>query len=528
MCCLCFAFNNAVLITSDFSTMKKSILFFLLICLFCVGCHNNAHIRTQKILEQDETALSVSGTANIIGGWNPGGYNTLTSTNVFGLRSEASYLKGTGKSDFGPYLGIGADYAGGGGIILGYDYRKYLNLDKARPIKAGGQIEINFSPLGQTLHIRPTLTTATSNKKPDYYGVHGILASGNLEDRVFWYEIDENYDTTEYYYNTYSKIDSIVSYNFYSQGLGITLGTQFAKFKNIEIQLQLDFSLIQNSFKTAFSFPNNAQTNWRTAQPVNYTGIYPLFSASIGANFLKPRTTKRKPLEPLPSPMHQESIIAQNVYDPETGEILKTDPVQYDPETGEILKRGAVQYDPETGETLKRSTVQYDPEIDELPKKSTIEYDSEIKTQFTDTTKKVDTELFFPEDDIIKRAIKEANSQHKSLLWGAFGATALPAGIFGSIMGVVTMEVLNNDFAFAGFLGGGLFGLTVPTNLAKLSSNFANINYPHSSMENNKKKLYKSTYQKEVKRLRAKSTTRGTVGSLGLCGLFLFSLILAV
>jgi len=502
MCCLCFAFNNAVLITSDFSTMKKSILFFLLICLFCVGCHNNAHIRTQKILEEDETALSVSGTANIIGGWTPGGIRTLASTNVFGLRSEASYLKGTGKSDFGPYLGIGADYAGGGGIILGYDYRKYLNLDKARPIKAGGQIEINFSPLGQTLHIRPTLTTATSNKKPDYYGVHGILASGNLEDHVFWDEIDENYDTYEYYYNTYNEIDSIVSYDFYSQGLGVTLGTQFAKFKNIEIQLQLDFSLIQSSFKTDFSFPNNAYSSWGSATDrekyLNYTEIYPLFSASIGTSFLKPRATKRKPLEPLPYPMHQESIIAQNVYDPETGEILK------------------------------RDVVQYDPEIDELPKKNTIEYDSEIKTQFTDTTKKIDTELFFPEDDIIKKAIKDANSQHKSLLWGAFGATALPAGIFGSIMGVVTMEVLNNDFAFAGFLGGGLFGLTVPTNLAKLSSNFANVNYPHSPMENHKKILYKSTYQKEVKRLRAKSTTRGTVGSLGLCGLFLFSLILAV
>lgn len=512
--------------------MKKSILFFLLICLFCVGCHNNAHIRTQKILEQDETALSVSGTANIIGGWTPGGIRTLASTNVFGLRSEASYLKGTGKSDFGPYLGIGADYAGGGGIILGYDYRKYLNLDKARPIKAGGQIEINFSPLGQTLHIRPTLTTATNNKKPDYYGVHGILASGNLEDHVFWDEIDENYDAYEYYYNTYNEIDSIVSYDFYSQGLGITLGTQFAKFKNIEIQLQLDFSLIQNSFKTDFSFPNNVYSNWGTTADrekyLNYTEIYPLFSASIGTSLLKPRATKRKPLEPLPSPMHQESIIAQNVYDPETGEILKTDPVQYDPETGEILKRGAVQFDPETGKTLKTSTIQYDPEIDALPKKNTIEYDSEIKTQFTDTTKKIDTELFFPEEDIIKRAIKDANNQHKSLLWGAFGATALPAGIFGSIMGVVTMEVLNNDFAFAGFIGGGLFGLIVPTNLAKLSSNFANVNYPHSPMENHKKKLYKSTYQKEVKRLRAKSTTRGTVGSLGLCGLFLFSLILAV
>lgn len=118
MCCLCLTFNVNVLVINDFLTMKKVFWCFLLVCLFCVGCHNNAHIRTQRILESDETALSVSGTANIIGGYVPGGSRTLAVTNVFGLRSEASYLKGTGKSDFGPYLGIGADYAGGGGIIL--------------------------------------------------------------------------------------------------------------------------------------------------------------------------------------------------------------------------------------------------------------------------------------------------------------------------------------------------------------------------------------------------------------------------
>ena len=118
----------------------QSAILFILIFLI-LGCHNASHIRTQKILEEDETAISIGVITNLGGDTDAYKFHSIRESNNFGGRAEISYLKGSGNSEFGPYAGFGMttmDF----GIIGGFDYRTYSGLYSNNPLKVGGQIEI--------------------------------------------------------------------------------------------------------------------------------------------------------------------------------------------------------------------------------------------------------------------------------------------------------------------------------------------------------------------------------------------------
>ena len=165
---------------------NKIIPVFYLQFLVIVGCHNNAHLRTQKLLKPGEKSISISAVIPAGGLYEHSSRTLNVETGVVGLRGEVSYLKGNFDSESGPYFGFGfhRDYPG---FILGYDYRKYL---ESRKQKLGAQFEINISEFGPLFHLRPSFSSVTSDSWPIYAGIHGILAQGRLKTWTDEFQFD--------------------------------------------------------------------------------------------------------------------------------------------------------------------------------------------------------------------------------------------------------------------------------------------------------------------------------------------------
>ena len=306
---------------------------YLIFCsgmLIINGCHNNAHLRTQKKLDKGESVISSSVVGNI-GGMEKGfELNAINRTGILGSRLEISYLRGTGSSELGPYFSVGSDYHDVG-FNGGFDYRAYVLGNGKYNKKAGFQIEYNYTePINnnfvKTLHLRPSISTITDENKSTYMGIHGIIASGQLSDEVWWYERDTIRDPNGLIIHfDYPDFTEQVEYRYFSYGAGLTAGYEyrpknFKSFKDMNIQIQFDVSLIQNTFDTDFTFPNNAilgldHYSKDQLDGVNYsTGPVFLAGLSIGTNFFKPKKLNKDLIKPLPIP---------KIFDPETGEKIK-------------------------------------------------------------------------------------------------------------------------------------------------------------------------------------------------------------
>ena len=111
----------------------NQIIFLCSFLLVLVGCHNNAHLRTQKILKPGEKAYSGSGVL-AMGGADEN-WNNISNTGVMGIRGEVSMLKGGKDSEAGPYIGVGGTWYDGPGLILGFEYRKYTGQRSGSPKK---------------------------------------------------------------------------------------------------------------------------------------------------------------------------------------------------------------------------------------------------------------------------------------------------------------------------------------------------------------------------------------------------------
>ena len=94
--------------------------------LVLIGCHNNAHLRTQKILEKKESVISVSGVLPF--GGITERYRINLENGIIGMRGELSYIKGFGNYELGPYAGFGLSDLDDLGFILGFGYKNYLNI----------------------------------------------------------------------------------------------------------------------------------------------------------------------------------------------------------------------------------------------------------------------------------------------------------------------------------------------------------------------------------------------------------------
>ena len=271
----------------------QSAILFILIFLI-LGCHNASHIRTQKILEQDETAISIGVITNLGGDTDAYKFHSIRESNNFGGRAEISFLKGSGNSEFGPYAGFGMttmDF----GIIGGFDYRTYSRLYSNNPLKVGGQIEINYIPggstTGSTIVLRPSITSTTNKQRKYYYGIHGLIAEGmNLSHEASYFDTNLN-----------QEAGSIINYHISSVGGGISFGLETQVLKKYIIQVQVDFSSITNSFKSSFLYPPGAipydDMMWNEvleSGSLDYINSYPFVGLSIGTNFFKVKKISNK------------------------------------------------------------------------------------------------------------------------------------------------------------------------------------------------------------------------------------------
>ncbi len=421
----------------------------IFICSFLlvlVGCHNNAHLRTQKVLKPGEKAYSGSGVLAM--GGVEGNWDNINNTGVMGFRGEVSMLKGGKDSESGPYLGFGGNSnAEEFGFIAGYDYRKYTGQSSGSQKKLGAQIEVNFSEAGAAFHLRPSITSTTKRGKPLYGGAHGLLAVGNL---------------MEYGYEGDLEID----YRFNSLGAGLTAGAEFLAFDNNSIQLQVDVSLVKNSFSTDAEPPDIDMENvWWDGDGEERWGshddeLIPMVTGSIGMSFFKPDPTNKESFEPLPTPSYNTGQ-TQPVFDPETGEKISGG-MRFDPETGEAIIE--TQFNPETGE-----------QIAVAEEKQNMSY-----------------------NQIVFQAKNAANSSHNRAIYNAAGVASCfiyPVGL--------PVAILYTESGVA--------------------SNMNPYDPVYLDLDSNQKNQYKQAYKQEEKQLRRKSI----YGTEGLCvGIFFFAIMM--
>ena len=429
----------------------------ILVLLLTFGCHNNAHLRTQKILEKKESVISISGVLPI--GGIDDSYSIDDENGILGMRGELSYIKGFGNYELGPYAGFGFSDLDDPGFILGFDYKNYLNISSNRPIKFGAQFELNSSEYGQVFHIKPSLITVTNQKKAGYFGIHGLLYNGSL------------------------KLWNPSPYNYSSLGFGFTIGTEYISSK-LSIQAQTDLSVVNNAFRI------KGDSNFLYYDDYNYDpgdDYYLLVGLSAGVNFFNAPEGRNKFFEPMPIPNYKK---------------VKTKDIHYDPNTGEVISSGTTKFDPNTGELLSSQTEIFNPNTGEKIIKHHAERSYKEEDKFT-------------ERQLIDLAKKNAQEKHIGALWSLFGLTGVPSSAFGSIFGLLILgEVGDGTLAFPGFILGGMFGATLPSALAKGSSKLTKVAYPPEIETTEQEMKYKKTYKSEIGVLRQKSTAIGTVGGV--------------
>ena len=329
------------------NTRHSQIIFLCSFLLVLVGCHNNAHLRTQKILKPGEKVYSGSGVVAMGGAEEDYGYREINNTGVMGLRGEVSMLKGGNNLESGPYFGVGIG-DDGPGLILGYDYRKYTGQGSGSPKKMGTQFEVNIGEAGPAFHLRPSLTSTTKKGKPLYGGVHGLLAMGNLMTYGDGYDYGYGHDE-----------DIEIDYRFNSLGAGLTAGAEFLTFDNNSIQLQVDVSLVKNAFNI-----DDSEEYWDLSIETRDDELFPIVTGSIGMSFFKPDPTNKESFEPLPTPSYSTGQSqTQPVFDPETGEKISGG-MRFDPETGEPIIE--MQFNPETGEQVAAAEEKQKMSYDEI------------------------------------------------------------------------------------------------------------------------------------------------------------------
>lgn len=433
-------------------SLKIFILSVWILVLF--GCHNNAHLRTQKILEKKESVISVSGVLPF--GGITERYRINLENGILGMRGELSYIKGFGNYELGPYAGFGLSDLDDPGFILGFDYKNYLNISSSMPIKFGAQFEIDFSEeYGQIFHIKPSLITVTNQKKASYFGIHGLLYNGSLNH---W-----NFDV----------------YNYSSLGAGFTLGTEYISSK-LSFQAQVDLSMVNNAFQIEGGsyFSYNDELSYDPGDD-----YYLLIGLSAGVNFFHAPEGRNKFFEPMPIPNYRKVKTEDTHYDPNTGGVISSGPTKFDPNTGELLSSQTEIFDPKTGEKI-------------------IKHQERVKLS-NDTSNYKINELL-TDKEVINLAYINSTKDYVSPLWTLSGIASIPAAFAGSILGgIMAFEIMDMDeVGFLGLFGGGIAGLRLPYILSKNTD--VSIVYPSNITDKRQINIYKKAYDKKIKERRSK------------------------
>ena len=442
--------------------------------LVLIGCHNNAHLRTQKILKKKESVLSVSGVLPL--GGIKDNYYVDDENGVLGIRGELSYIKGFGNYELGPYAGFGLSDFEDPGFILGFDYKNYLNIFSNKstygsdwntiPVKFGAQFELNLSEYGQTFHIKPSLSTVTNQEKAGYFGVHGLLYNGNLK-----------------------LLRDPFLYNYSSLGIGFTIGTEYISSK-LSMQVQADLSMVNNAFQfkdgdinfdKLYRFDDYGE-EWYFDPGNDY---YLLVGLSAGLNFLNAPEVGNKLFEPMPVPNYKK---------------VKTKDIHYDPNTGEAISPGANKFDPETGELQSAQVEIFDPSTGE----KIIQSKEKFSGSNDPSNHKTNSNKSLTDSDVLDLAYSHGIRDYVSPLWTLLGIASIPAAFVGSIGGaIISFEIMDLDeIGFIGPIIGGIAGLSIPHVLLKNTD--VKITYPSNITDNKQINIYKAAYSEKIKGRRAK------------------------
>ena len=265
-----------------------------------ISCHNNAHLRTQKLLKPGEKVISAN-TTILIGGerdWDENENIISQQPNgVLGGRGEFSFLFGGQNSEYGPYLaygfngGLGYIYPG---IALGYGTKKYIKFKSENWWKVGGDIELDITPLGRTIHFLPTILKSSDLYNPIYWGIHGIYTYGNKLKRSDFYRYStktpiENAESWEEPYSyEFHEYDQEYIYNINTTGLGLTLGYEDLAIKDQSFQFQINISIVKNTFSSnsippdISNIPDVVEIEWLNLP--NQNDFHPVISCNIGIN----------------------------------------------------------------------------------------------------------------------------------------------------------------------------------------------------------------------------------------------------
>ena len=446
----------------------NSLIILIIPFMLIVGCHNNAHLRTQKILKPKEKVYSLNGILPI-GGIDEENQLLLDNTGIAGLRGELSMLKSSGTFEFGPYIGMGANFNDEEfGLILGLDYRAYSDLKGNLPKKIGSKLEFNFSSNGYVLSLNPNFTTVTNSKRPSYYGFHGLLSNGNLNEwEILQFRSPETDGTHDSYWDSlyyFHDFDQEYNYNFTSFGAGVTYGYEFFNSKKHSFQIQLDISLVKNNFKDIkelISFNTELKdfevyggnddwfkySEWDKSNDSDPTLI---ISLSAGMNFFKSDFKNRSSFEPMPSPQRS---INQSIYDPDTGELIISGDSKFDPETGELIEN-------QTGLQLS---------------------DNFQSKNYTD-------------NEIINEAKLLANKSHNKDLHNIAGVGSCITAPFWGISLLASVVYMNTN----------------------ILSTFDSYNSFYESLNSSQKTIFKSAYKIEERKLRKKNITIAQKSCFGL------------
>ena len=445
--------------------------------LFLIGCHNNAHIRTQKPLELGETVYSASATLPV----------TLPepdrSNGIIGMRAEGSVLYGiTNNGEIGAYaaLGLGEREPG---AVLGFDYKKQLSIMGAPLTKVGGRFELNISDEGTFFNSRPSITTTTSKNKPMYFGVHGLFSQGGPSpDRGL---------------------------KILSTGAGLTVGSELF-FKSSSLQTQLDISFVHDNY--IYENYNSWYDNYRVESD------YFIISPSIAWNFFRPTSRANPPFDPPPPVQEKEIKPPHNI-------VPKSSTKLFDPETGKKIRKKEMFFDPKTGERINKKSQKYDPETGEFLTQET-ENETIIKKQVAVEKQNNNVEKL-SYSQIIYLAKEEAKNSHIGIPWGFCGLAGFGTGGAGGLAGgFFAYELIDSDAFFPGLLVGGILGFSIPPVLAGLTAQAVRIEYPKNIKTPTEKIQYKKTFIKETKKLRTRSAWTGTVLG-GMVGGMSFLLLLS-
>ena len=306
-----------------FSTKRIQVFVSFFFFFFFFGCYSNSHIRTQRVLQENEKVFSVSGAFNGVGriddraiyregsdGWQYGGSRVEPYAPVAAIRGEYSVLEGYKKGELGYSVGGGINAMVDEGVIgfIGGEYNKYLQPRRKRPLKAGVSLELNRTTSGLfALHSIQSVKTTTSKKTPLFFGVHTLFSKFN----------ELNYKQT-------------------TRGFGVSSGAeQF--FSSRSIILQLDVSFVRNSINNLDKsfYLSSLNSSWR-----------PIVSASVALTF-SPKNFKKKTIlkrtYPAKSQLFKDKAVLKKQmvkeFDPETGEAIekKSTDVIFDPETGKLI-----------------------------------------------------------------------------------------------------------------------------------------------------------------------------------------------